>query len=194
MEKQKKYKIIYADPPWQTHYFKERKDGWISRELPYKQMTDDEIKMLPIKNIVEDDAILFLWVIDNRIPMIKELMNAWGFEYKCVGFVWAKKAKTTDGVNATFSSYTRRTCEFCYIGTRGRYIVKKKNSDQFIFEPKREHSRKPDIIRNLIVEMIGNVPRIELFARQKTDGWDVWGNEVKSDIELNLGGRNSSQA
>lgn len=180
----KKYNVIYADPPWKTRYFKERKDGYLSRELPYNAMTDKQIKALPVKEIIADDAILFLWVIDSKIPMINDFMRAWGFEYKCVGFVWAKKAKTTDGVNANFSSYTRRACEFCYIGTRGKYLVKKKNLDQFIFEPKREHSRKPDIIRNIITEMIGDVPRIELFARQIHKGWDAWGNEVESSVTL----------
>jgi N6-adenosine-specific RNA methylase IME4 len=174
----KKYSVIYADPAWITRYFKERNDGYLSRELPYEAMTDEQIKSLPIREIIADDAILFLWVIDSKIPMINDFMKAWGFEYKCVGFVWAKKAKTTDGVNANFSSYTRRACEFCYIGVRGKYMVKKKNLDQFIFEPKREHSRKPDIIRNLIVEMIGDVPRLELFARTKFEGWDAWGNEA----------------
>jgi site-specific DNA-methyltransferase (adenine-specific) len=174
----KKYSVIYADPAWQTRYFKERKDGYLSRELPYGAMTDEQIKSLPVKEIIADDAILFLWVIDSKIPMINDFMRAWGFEYKCVGFVWAKKAKTTDGVNANFSSYTRRACEFCYIGTRGKYMVKKKNLDQFIYEPKREHSRKPDVIRQIITEMIGEVPRLEMFAREKHEGWDSWGNET----------------
>lgn len=174
----KKYSVIYADPAWETRYFKERKDGYLSRELPYVAMTDEQIKSLPVNEIIADDAILFLWVIDSKIPMINDFMKAWGFEYKCVGFVWAKKAKTTDGVNANFSSYTRRACEFCYIGTRGKYMVKKKNLDQFIYEPKREHSRKPDVIRQIITEMIGEVPRLEMFAREKHEGWDAWGNET----------------
>ena len=183
-EKGKKYQIIYADPPWNTRYFKEKKDGYLSRKLPYPIMDYEQIKSLPIKEISSQDAILFLWVVDNKIPKISDLMKSWGFEYKCVGFVWAKKAKTTNGVNANFGSYTRRACEFCYIGTKGKYLVKRKNLDQFIYEPKREHSRKPDTVRDLIVKMIGDVPRIELFARQKTEGWDVWGNEVISDINL----------
>jgi N6-adenosine-specific RNA methylase IME4 len=167
-----------VDPPWKTKYFKETSAGLLSRDLPYGQMTDEEIKEMPVKDWVASDAILFMWAVDNKVPMIGEFMKAWGFEYKCVGFVWVKKAKTTQGVNANFSSYTRRACEFCYIGTRGKYLVTKKNVDQLIMEPKREHSRKPDVARNRIVEMIGDVPRLELFARQSIDGWSAYGNEV----------------
>jgi site-specific DNA-methyltransferase (adenine-specific) len=174
----KKYSVIYADPCWKTWSFKQRKDGQLRRDLPYGTMTDEQIKSFPVKEIIADDAILFLWAIDNKIPMLNDFMTAWGFQFKCVGFVWVKKAKTTNGVNAGFSKYTRRACEFCYIGTRGKYIVKKKSLDQFIFEPKREHSRKPDTIRQIITEMMGDVPRLEMFAREKHEGWDAWGNET----------------
>ena len=180
----KKYSIIYADPPWKTKYFKETRDGKLSRSLPYPVMSDTDICNLPVKDIIGDNAILFLWCIDGKIPKLSEIMSSWGFNYKTVGFVWIKKAKTTEGYNATFSSYTRKACEFCYIGTRGRYIVSKKNIDQLIVESKKAHSQKPDTARSRIVEMCGDIPRIELFARKKFDGWDSWGNEVNSDIKL----------
>jgi len=180
----KKYNVIYADPPWKTWSFKQNKDGQIRRDLPYTTMTDEEIKALQVGKIIADDAILFMWAIDNKIPMINDFMKAWGFEYKCVGFVWAKKAKTTNGVNAGFSKYTRRACEFCFIGTRGKYIVKKKSLDQFIFEPKTTHSRKPHTVRKIIAEMMGDVPMLEMFAREHHEGWDVWGNEVVSDVAI----------
>ena len=188
----KKYQIIYADPPWETKYFKENREGQLSRRLPYTIMSDNQIIKLPIKNIVADDAILFLWCIDSRIPLLSMLMLGWGFDYKCIGFVWCKAARTTNGENATYGSYTRRSCEYCFIGTKGKYLVKSRNVDQFLSEPKSKHSKKPIEIKNRIIKLVGDLPRIELFARKEDllfdadgfEGWDVWGNEVDSDIEL----------
>jgi len=180
----KKYQIIYADPPWKTKTFKQRKDGWLSRDLEYPTMTFTEICELPVKTLIDEDAILFLWCVESEIPRVAELMLAWGFTFKQVGFVWHKKAKTTDGQNSTFGSYTRRSTELCFLGTRGKYLVKSRAVEQFISEPKRRHSQKPDEIRSRIVKLVGDIPRLELFARQKTEGWDVWGNEVESDINI----------
>ena len=182
----KKYKIVYADPPWELKYLKETKAGINVYDLPYPQMTDDEIMQLPIKDIVDDDAILFMWCIDSRIPKIKQIMESWGFTYKTVGFVWNKESKHTGGVNANLGKYTRKSCEFCFIGTRGRCIVENHTQNQYWGEPKREHSRKPDVFRNLIVNMCGDVPRIELFARQRFQGWDLYGNEAPNHTQMLL--------
>jgi N6-adenosine-specific RNA methylase IME4 len=180
----KKYQIIYADPPWKTKSFKEKKDGMLSRELPYPQMSDSDIADLNIKGIAADDSILFMWCIDSRIPMAAELMAKWGFEYKCVGFVWCKKAKTTEGFNGGFSSYTKRDCEFCLIGVRGKYLNLKRGVNQILIEPKTTHSRKPDTVRNRIIDLCGNLSRVELFCRYPADGWNVWGNEVECTAKL----------
>ena len=174
----KKYNIIYADPAWQLKYLKQTKKGFNVYDLPYITMSDEEIINLPVKNIVDEDAILFLWCIDSRIPILKELMNSWGFKFITVGFVWNKVAKYTDGVNATIGKYTRKSCEYCFIGTRGNSLAKIHYQNQYYPEPKRKHSQKPDKIRDMIVTMCGDLPRIELFARQKAEGWDSWGNEV----------------
>jgi N6-adenosine-specific RNA methylase IME4 len=180
----KKYNIIYADPAWETKTFKEKKDGLISRELPYIQMSDKQIMELDTKPLLADDAILFMWCIDSRIPILADIMKAWGFTFKCVGFVWAKKAKNTDGFNGGFSSYTKRDCEFCFIGTRGKYMNLKRGINQILIEPKTIHSRKPNEIRKRIVQMCGDLPRLELFAREQREGFDVWGNEVESSVAL----------
>jgi N6-adenosine-specific RNA methylase IME4 len=181
----KKYQIIYADPPWNfTGYVKELKGGITRPPLNYNTMKDEEIINLPVKNIVADDAILFLWAVDSRIPIIEKLMKSWGFTYKTVGFVWNKVAKNTNGVNATFSKYTRKSCEFLFIGTRGKCLATNHTQNQYFPEPKGKHSVKPPKIRDNIVNMCGDLPRIELFARVSPVGWDVWGNEVESDISL----------
>ena len=141
-------------------------------------MKDIEIKELPVADISDNNAILFLWCIDSRIPILKDLMNSWGFDFKTVGFVWNKARKDFMGINATIGKYTRKSCEFVYIGTKGKCLAKNHTQNQYIFQPKREHSKKPECVRDLIVKMCGDLPRIELFARQKVEGWDCWGNEV----------------
>ena len=187
----KKYQVIYADPPWKTSYAKELKNNVsgtksMDTKLPYQTMTDKEIMALPIAELTDNDAILFLWLIDSRIPIVKELMNGWGFEYITVGFVWHKKATTTSGENASLTPYTRKSTEFCFIGRKGGCLVKNHSCPQFINEAKREHSRKPDIVRTYITKMCGDLPRIELFARQKVQGWDTWGNEVPKETQMLL--------
>ncbi len=182
-----KYQIIYADPPWQMRYAKGLASGFHVYDVPYPTMTDDEIVALPIRNIVDDNALLFLWVIDSRIPLIEKIMNTWGFKYVTVGFVWHKPRLDGTGSNANMTQYTRKSCEFCFIGKRGKGIVKQRIMNQFHqFIPlsKTVHSQKPQVIQSLIVKMCGDVPRIELFARKKVEGWDCWGNEVDSDIDL----------
>lgn len=183
---QKKYQIVYADPAWEIKYLKETLAGINDYELPYDTMTDEEIINIAVKDIIADDAILFLWCIDSRIPILQRLMRNWGFEYKTVGFVWYKRSIHTNYENATMSKYTRKSCEFCFIGTRGKYLVKNPTKPQFISEPKREHSRKPDAIRTRIVEMCGDIPRVELFGRQRFEGWDIWGNDAPNETQLLL--------
>ena len=189
----KKYQIIYADPPWEMRYATGLKDGFHCLNLPYPTMTISEIIKLPVKEMLADDAILFLWVIDAYVPRIEEIMEAWGFKYISVGFVWNKTAMG-GGVNALVSQYTRKSCEFCYIGRKGKMLVQNPCSvDQYCPCVKSKHSSKPDRIRLDIVKLCGDLPRIELFAREEKDllfrnpsfkGWDVWGNEVESDITL----------
>ena len=183
----KKYQIIYADPPWKLTYVKETKRGFGVYDLPYPSMSDEEIISLSVKEVAAKDAILFLWLIDSRIPILCELMRAWGFEYKTIGFVWHKTSRDGSGQNPSIGHYTRKSCEFCFIGTRGRCLAKKHTQNQFqqyLPLAKTIHSEKPKVIRRMIVEMCGDLPRLELFARDRADGWDCWGNDVDSDIEL----------
>ena len=182
----KKYNIVYADPPWDIKYLKETKKGIGVYELPYATMSNEEIMKLPVREMVDENAILFMWVIDSRIGIMRELMEAWGFKYKTCGFVWNKlrKDKYAYAVNANIGKYTAKSCEFCFIGTRGKSLAKHHTQLQYIAEPKREHSRKPDRIKTMITRMCGDLPRLEMFARQPSDGWDVFGNEVANSILL----------
>ena len=178
----KKYQIIYADPPWRYDYCRSHE-----REIEnhYPTMTKIDLCNLPIKELADKNSILFMWVTYPKLNWLFDVLNAWEFEYKTVGFVWVKKNKKTDSNFWGMGNYTRSNSEMCIIATKGRPLKRLvANIHQIIEEPINLHSKKPDIVRDNIVKLFGDLPRVELFARQKTEGWDIWGNEVESDINL----------
>ena len=185
----KKYNIIYADPPWSYRTWT-AKGGHKSASAHYKTMDIEDIKSLPIQDICEKDCVLFIWVtFPNLIEGIASL-SSWGVPYKTCGFVWVKTNKNyninqtsflpQDSFNTFYGLgyWTRANSELCLIGTKGKIRRQSNSVHQIIYDPIREHSRKPDCTRDKIVELMGDIPRIELFARQKHEGWDAWGNEV----------------
>jgi site-specific DNA-methyltransferase (adenine-specific) len=172
----KKYKIIYADPAW---YFKSwsRKGNERSATQHYDCMSIDDICNLPVSSISDDDCVLLIWVIDPMLPEALEVIKAWGFKYKTVAFTWVKENKS-EGYFTGLGYWTRANPEMCLLATKGKPKRISKSVKQLVIDKRREHSRKPDRIRNDIIELFGDLPKIELFARQKTVGWDVWGNQV----------------
>ena len=110
-------------------------------------------------------------------------MKDWGFKYKTLAFCWSKHTKNGKKVS-NLGRWTMGNVELCLLGVRGKPKRKIKNIKQLVEAERTKHSKKPEEVRNRIVKLMGDIPRIELFARQKTEGWDVWGNEVESDIEL----------
>jgi site-specific DNA-methyltransferase (adenine-specific) len=169
----KKYKIIYADPPWQY------KENWGNgaNEHTYSTMNIEEIYNLNVPAIVEKQAHLYLWVTN---PFLQEGLNvckAWGFDYKTL-ITWVKTYR--DGTPEMGMGYYFRGCtEHVIFGVKGKMKVKNKTTKNMFAEKNpRLHSQKPASFRNLIVTCSGDLPRIELFARQQTKGWDCWGNEV----------------
>ena len=180
----KKYQIIYADPPWSYYNDSSARPDCTTikgmRRPPYLVMSSREIKNLSVEQIADDNAILFIWTTDYHLLRCLEVIKSWGFEYKTIGFVWEKKNK--DGSPVCFmGAYTMKSgIELCLLATRGKKahaFVKKHNIRSLVESPRENHSKKPQEVRNRIVELVGDLPRIELFAREKTDGWDVWGNE-----------------
>lgn len=170
----KKYNIIYADPPWS---YKDKKCNG-NCESHYKTMNIEDICNLPIKNIADKDCVLFLWV---TYPMLNEglkLIEEWGFKYKTIGFQWIKQNKSGKGFFFWLGRWTRGNSECCLIAVKGKPKRISNSVSQLVFSPLQEHSKKPDIVREKIVELIGDKPRIELFARQSVEGWDCWGNKV----------------
>ena len=176
MERMKKYQIIYADCPWcwKTYSDKGRKK---TPDNHYQLMSIEDLMLLPVSDISDKDCILFMWVQDAHLENALKIGNAWGFTYKTVGFVWDKQ-------NFGMGYWTRKGAEICLLFTKGHPKRLSASVRQFLSEKVREHSQKPDTIRDNIVKLMGDIPRIELFARERIMGWDCWGNEVESDIEL----------
>lgn len=187
----KKYNIIYADPPWDGL-------GWNNgsgKKAPanhYTVQSIEWIKSLNISNITGEFCFLFLWVTFPNLQEGLDVIHAWGFKYATCGFTWIKENKKPPKTifdNPTFmgcGNYTRANSELCLLGTKGKCQtkVKDKSVRQVCISPIQRHSRKPDEIRNRILRLCGDLPRIELFARNQTPGWDSWGNEVKNSINL----------
>ncbi len=179
----KKYGIIYADPPWHYRVYSKKGAGR-SAESHYPTMTIEEIQALPVSELANKDCALFMWI---TFPLLKEslsVLSAWGFKFKTIAFVWIKQNRKSDSLFWGMGYWTRANAEFCVLATKGKPKRMAKNVHQVIVSHIEEHSKKPDEARRRIVRLMGDLPRIELFARQKTAGWDVWGNEVESDIIL----------
>ena len=185
----KKYQIIYADPPWKyssKELYGDKimgyKNGIRKRfadiERIYPTMGLREIMDLPINGIVQKDCALFLWVTDSHLPEGLKVIEAWGFKYKTIAFTWLKKYSTGTTV-FNFAPWSLKSCEICLLGIRGAMSKYKKSNNvkQLVIADRTEHSKKPHEVRKRIEELFGEIPRIELFARHKVRGWDSWGNE-----------------
>jgi len=177
------YSIIYCDPPWQYKVWNKKGQGRTA-ENHYKTMPLSDLCALPVGHISAPDSALFLWATCPTLPYAFELLNAWGFSYKTVCFVWIKKNKIADSLFWGLGHWTRANAELCLLATKGKPQRISKSIHQVIMSPIEAHSKKPDEARHRIVELMGDLPRIELFARDYSDGWDVWGNEVNSSIQF----------
>ena len=178
----KKYQIIYADPPWS---YNDKMSGHMGAETQYETQDIEWIKSLPIKEIADKDCVLFLWAVSPQLPEALEVIKSWGFKYKTLGFCWVKEYREGGLFVKNLGRWTMGGVELCLMATKGKPQRQKKNISQVVFEQRGRHSEKPIRVRNRIVELMGDLPKVELFARQKTEGWDVWGNEVESDIIIN---------
>lgn len=175
----RKYNIIYADPPWQFKVWSRATGLGRSAESHYPTMVKEDIQKLPIENITTKDAVLFLWVTYPCLEEGLELVKKWGFTYKTCAFSWIKLNKKNDSPFVGMGYYTRANNEICLLATKGKPLKRvSKSVRQVVLSKIREHSQKPDEVRDRIVDLFGDLPRIELFARQQIEGWDCWGNEV----------------
>lgn len=170
----KKFNIIYADPAW-----KYWEGGEKNQELHYQTMGIQEIKGLPVDKIADENCILFMWATWPILPDALEIIKHWGFKYSTAGFVWVKKNKKSDSWFFGCGSWTRANSEFCLIATKGKINRMEADISQVLDDQIAEHSEKPSRVRDLIVRLVGNLPRIELFSRNDNkDGWFNWGNKI----------------
>lgn len=172
----KKYNIVYADPAW-SYKDKKNNDPKMGG-ITYPTMELEDIKRLPIKELCNKDCSLFLWV---TMPMLKEgleVIDAWGFKYITCAFTWVKQNPKGEGIYSGLGHWTNGNAELCLFAKKGKPHRVEKNVKQIILSPRQRHSQKPSETRDRIVRLVGDLPRIELFARQYADGWDCWGNEV----------------
>lgn len=190
-----KYNLIYADPPWRFKNWSmkelvERGEKWARRmgRSPYDVMTTADICRLPVADLAAKNSILFMWATYPKLADALEVIRAWGFEYKTVGFTWVKQNKSGVGFHFGLGYHTRGNPEICLLSTRGKGLRRVDNSvPNLLIEPVGEHSKKPMEARYRIERLYGNLPRIELFARQRIDGWAAWGNQVPNGNDIELG-------
>lgn len=169
-----KYSIIYADPPWK--YGGTGGTKWLPAKEYYPVMSFEELKLMgnDIKNISNDDCLLFMWVVSPELPKCIEVGESWGFKFITVAFVWYKE-------RANVGNYTMSSCELCLLFKKGKIPsdrVRNPGVKQFYSEPVIKHSKKPDEFRNRINTMFPKSKKIELFARDTYANWDCFGNEL----------------
>lgn len=186
------FAAVYADPPWHFKTYnaegRKRSPDWKplkgSPSIHYDTMSEDDIRALPVADLLADDAVLFLWICWPLLHEALQLVSAWGFKYKTCAFSWIKADATQTeffrddaDVQVGMGYWTRANSEVCLLATRGR--PKRKNADvrQAIIEPRREHSRKPSCVYERIERLVDG-PYLELFARNTRRGWSSFGNQV----------------
>jgi N6-adenosine-specific RNA methylase IME4 len=187
------YRVIYADPPWRFATYSDKGKGR-SAEAHYDCLTIDQIKEIPVRQWAADDAVLLLWATDPLLPRALEVIEAWGFTYKTVGFYWVKLNKSVGGrltpalpgIDGPLLSerdfftglgfWTRANPEPCLLATRGHPKRVAGDVPKLLLAPRREHSRKPEEAYGRIERLLPG-PYLELFARQSRPGWDRFGNQ-----------------
>lgn len=185
---EKKYQIIYADPPWQFSS-KELQIYGGKRFTPldkhYSTQGADWIAKLPVSSIADNDCALFMWSTDAHLKEAIQTIEAWGFKYITVAFVW-EKLTSTGKTAANLGAWTMKNYELCLLGTRGAMLKHKaaNNVYQKVAAERTAHSRKPAIVRENIERLFPDLPRVELFARERVVGWDAFGNEIEGSIQL----------
>lgn len=176
------YSAILADPPW--HYDDSANAGKRGAVHKYPVMTEDAIMDLPVRTLAAKDCVLFLWATMPKLQEALAVGAAWGFTYKTCAFTWVKVAR-----NGTYrigmGRWSRSNAELVLLFVKGKPQRVDTGVNQIVATIPGRHSEKPDEVRQRIVRLCGDVPRIELFARQRAEGWDSWGpHEGLNDVAL----------
>jgi len=178
------FTVGYLDLPWTFATWSHRGQGKGASQH-YECWSLDRLMVLPIPKLMAPDAALFIWVVQPLLPEAMQILAHWGFTYKTVAFVWVKMpANWTEASGRVrprlgLGYHTRSGAEQCWLATRGRgYKRRSQGVEQVIHAPLRAHSQKPDEIAARIERLVGDVPKIELFARTRRPGWSCWGDEL----------------
>lgn len=174
----KKYQCLVIDPPW--YYQLRNKDETHRNRIPYPPMSIDEILNLPVPELCDPEAVLWLWFTNNHLVEAAQCLQAWDFTLKTV-LTWEKIAKNGKTRMGT-GHWLRNSTGHCILATKGKvksfsHLKKLTNQTTILHAPRREHSRKPEEFYAL-VEHFCPGSKLELFARQQREGWDSWGDEV----------------
>lgn len=172
----KKYKIIYADPPWS--YSNAKNNDPAMGGITYPTMSLEDICSIPIGQIADKDCSLFLWATMPKLQEALKVIQSWGFRYTTCAFTWVKLNPKGEGIYSGLGHWTNGNAELCLFAKKGSPKRVQKNVKQIVMAPRKRHSAKPPEVRERIVHLIGDLPRLELFARERCEGWDAWGNEV----------------
>ncbi len=175
------YQIAYVDPPWT--YRDKALAGNRGAGCKYPLMTAEALREMPVAGLCAKDALCFMWATYPKLDEALALMGAWGFAYKTMAFTWVKRTKN-DKLFWGMGRWTRANPEIVILGTRGKPKRVSAGVHSVVEAPIGVHSVKPDEVRQRIVTLAGDVPRIELFARVEVDGWDAWGNEPEGPRTL----------
>lgn len=174
----KRFEIIYADPPWQ--YRDKAAAGERGACFKYDVMGLKDVCALPVQEIAAENCLLAMWHVPPMPLEALQVVESWGFTFKTMkGFTWAKRTKHGKW-HFGMGNWTRGNAEDCLFAVRGAPKRFSAGVRSLIEAPVREHSRKPDEARERLVALMGDVPRIELFARGPVPGWEVWGDEACS--------------
>jgi site-specific DNA-methyltransferase (adenine-specific) len=176
------FSIIYADPSWR--YSDQKANDPRMGGITYKTMPVEEICALPVSDLAAKDSVLFLWA---TMPMLKEalqVIESWGFQYRTCAFCWVKQNPSGSGIYSGLGHWTNGNAELCLFARRGQPKRVDKSVKQIVLAPRGRHSAKPPEVRDRIVRLLGDLPRVELFSRERASGWSAWGNEIESDVRL----------
>lgn len=180
----KKYNIIYADPPWQFNSVKSGGSMKSGSAAKYNVMSLEQLKALDVPALCEKDCVLIMWYVSSQPQEALDLVKAWGFTIKNMNaFIW-RKLSTNLIPHFGMGYWTRGGAECALLAVRGKPKSVCKSIRQVRDEPVGEHSEKPGIFRDDIVKLCGDLPRLEMFARTAPAGWDVFGNEVESSVDI----------
>lgn len=176
----KKFSVIYADPPWTFNVYS-GKGKQRSADRHYDTKSLDDIAALPVEQLAADDCALLMWAVLPELPGALEIIKAWGFTYKTVGFTWVKENRSGHGLFWGMGYWTRANAEVCLLATRGSPARQAKDVHQVVMSPVSEHSRKPDEVQARIERLLPG-PYLELYGRRPTPGWTVWGNQISRNL------------